>query len=187
MQEVEWNQIRGIQSTRECSWNKKEDLHAYLLYASLQESNEMLLWPSVSCDAIKQPTVSTNNLAVFWSQLTLFSLFPGTGSSSAEPAREKNQNCAKHLYHYYVLLVQITSTQIHDAPTGRAKGADPAVHKKWCDRELDFLIVPVLLVITVTYNLSQSPRNIIYRTVSRALFCASPSPSSKPFTAATLA
>lgn len=27
----------------------------------------------------------------------------------------------------------------------------------------------------------------IYRTVSRALFCASPSPSSKPFTAATLA
>lgn len=32
-------------------------LHAHLLYASLQDSTELLLWPSVSCDAIKQPII----------------------------------------------------------------------------------------------------------------------------------
>lgn len=113
---MEWNHIIGIQSTCECSWKKKKTfaIRPSCIPPICKSARKQwdvvvsvcVMWRHQTTDGV------TNNLAV---------LFPGTGSSSAEPA--------EHLYHYYVLLVQITSTQIHDAPTGRAKGADPAVHK----------------------------------------------------------
>lgn len=87
---------------------------------------------------------TTNNLTV---------LFPGTGSSSAEPAREKKSKLRQASL---PLLCSVGADYIHTDTWCTNRKSQRCRAKKWCDREPDFLIGPVSLVITVTYNLSQN-------------------------------